>query len=51
MNLAKLRREYKEANHLEAKVYIILEAVRSRITITVNLFSDKKDGFEKTRGI
>lgn len=32
---------------MEAKLYVALEAVKRRINITVNLFINKEDGFEK----
>lgn len=47
MNLAKFRREYKEASIWRQSWYVDLEEVRSRMDITGNLFSDKDDGFVK----
>lgn len=45
INLVKFRREIRK-HHVEAKLFGVLEAIRNRLNLRVNIFCDRKDGWE-----
>lgn len=45
INLVKFRREVRK-HHSKAKLFGVWEAVRSRLSLSMNLFCDREDGLE-----